>query len=128
MIKIITEPTVKGGQEEGVVAMPRRGKADEMFIERSNAMMRKNLRQTDVAKRWRRSQAFVSQLLRGKVRSDEFEAKFAKLVGVPRYKLFPPSNGVGRPPWKDSKPVPKRKRKPARKPAAKRQRTAKRRR
>lgn len=99
MVKIITEPTIEGGSEEGVeVGMPRRGKPDKMTILRTTAMMNRGIRQVDLARKWRRSQAFVSQLLRGKVRSEKYERKFAKLVRVAHCRLFPPINGRGRPP------------------------------
>ena len=92
MINII-QPCEYAGE-----TMPLRGPTDELTILRKTAMMRCNLRQTDIAKRWQKSQSFVSQLIRGRVRSKAHERKFARLVGMPHKTLFPePSKGRGRP-------------------------------
>lgn len=58
---------------------------------RKLALMRRGLRQRDLARRWRVTESFVSQLVHGKCRPVEYERLFAKVVGMPRRVLFPVS-------------------------------------
>lgn len=68
----------------------KRQARDPLAVRRKSLLWGKGLRQMDLATRWGISQSFVSQLISGENRSPKYEKLFAKIVGEPVEKLFPP--------------------------------------
>ncbi len=62
----------------------------ERRIARQNALQLQGKSQLELAAAWDKSPSFVSQLLRGTLRSREYETLFAQLVGIKWATLFAP--------------------------------------
>ncbi len=60
----------------------------ELQIQRQSALKRRGGTQLRLAAQWERSPSFVSQLIKGTLRSHEFEKKFAMYVREPWDQLF----------------------------------------
>ena len=60
----------------------------ELRIRRQSALSRRGGTQLRLAAQWGRSPSFVSQLIKGTLRSHEFEKKFAMYVREPWDQLF----------------------------------------
>lgn len=60
----------------------------ELRIRRQSALSRRGGTQLRLAAQWKRSPSFVSQLIKGTLRSHEFEKKFAMYVREPWEQLF----------------------------------------
>lgn len=67
----------------------RRARQDERTILRKSLLLRDNMTQTQLARKWGRSQSFVSQLITGTIRSEKYERRFAKMFGVSHSTVFP---------------------------------------
>jgi len=72
-------------------ATRRRARQDEKTILRKSLLLRDNMTQKQLAKKWGKSQSFVSQLITGAIRSEKFERRFAKMFKVPHAAVFPPT-------------------------------------